>query len=644
MVSGIEVEAGRISYADSIIRAEGDVSVVGGDFYARCGEVEYNTERRDIYARGVNLAIGEAYISSERAQFSEERIAVEGARVGINSGLAGAVPRLDAGAITYDRLKKRAVARDIRLKIGKVPIMGLPYLTLGDWVRYMDMRLGAGHTSRLGAYVRSEICYNIYEDLFFGALLDIYGKRGVLLGPVLKIESEGGCVRGRAQVQSGFIADRGDRGEDVDGGDIKKRRWFIDGKQHYHFGPHIDVISDFLWASDGRIERDFRPDWYGEWDVRDSFSELDYRGENDLWTAFTRVRMNRYQTFPQQIPSLRYERFPTEIFDFNCYYFGYIDVSRQKWKREEVANSGRREAIELNRLDSYWGIHRPTELASGIHFTPLVGGKWTHYGGEGDRLLGELGFDFGANFYAIYPQRMAYLRAKEWRHTLRPIVKYRYISSGRKRTAKPIDGKRKNYFLPCIDLAEMRHVDDLREQSVLRLGLENDCFAKSEKGKFRKVASLDFYQDFRFRRHFDGDQKMEKMLSDFYIFSAFSPRNWLNFCLYSRVNWQKFSVPEVDGEVNFISGDLWRLGFGARFLEHRFSQFNVNFCFQFNDISGINLGAQIDAKRGKFLAFEVGYKTRWAGVWDVQFFCKIKNRSSRDSRFQPGFAIDLVRW
>jgi hypothetical protein len=86
------------------------------------------------------------------------------------------------------------------------------------------------------------------------------------------------------------------------------------------------------------------------------------------------------------------------------------------------------------------------------------------------------------------------------------------------------------------------------------------------------------------------------------------------------------------------------LGLGARFLKHHFNQFNVNFCFQFNDISSINLGAQIDAKRGKFLAFEVGYKTRWAGVWDVQFFCKIKNRSSRDGRFQPGFAIDLMRW
>ncbi|MDR1303365.1 MAG: hypothetical protein LBJ81_01955 [Puniceicoccales bacterium] len=644
MFNGIEVEAGRISFADSTVRAEGDVSIASGDFYARCGEVECDTASKDISAREVNLAIGEVYISSERAKFSQEQIAVDGAHVGVNLGLAGVVPQLDAKAITYDRAKKWAVARNVRLKIGKVPIMGLPYLALGDWVRYMDMRLDAGHTSRLGAYARSEICYNIYENLSLGALLDVYGKRGVLLGPVLKIDAEGECVQGQAQLRSGFIADRGDRGKDVDGEEISKRRWFIDGRQNYHFEQRIDVISDFLWASDGRIERDFRPDWCEEWDVRDSFGELDYRGRNDLWTAFTRVKMNRYQTFPQQIPSLRYERFPTEIFDSDCYYFGYIDVSRQRWKRKKMANSGQRKAIELNRLDSYWGIHRPTELASGINFTPLVGGKWTHYGGEGDRLLGELGFDFGANFYGIYPQRVACLRAKEWRHTLRPIVKYRYISPASKRTAKPIDGKRKNDFLPCIDLAEMRHVDDLRERSVLRLGLENDCFAKSEKGKFRKIASLDFYQDFRFRRPLDSDSEREKTLSDFYIFSTFSPRHWLDFGLYSRVNWRKFSVPEVNGEVNFISGDLWRLGLGARFLQHRFNQFNVNFCFQFNDISSINLGAQIDAKRGKFLAFEVGYKTRWAGVWDVQIFCKIKNRSSRDSRFQPGFAIDLMRW
>jgi hypothetical protein len=640
----MEIEAEHMSYADSVVQVSGDVSIVGGDFYARCEGVDYNMETQNICARDVDLAVGEAYVRSKRAEFSRERIAVEGAHVGINLGLAGAVPNFDAKAITYDRLKKRAVARNIRLKVGKVPIMGLPYLALGDWIRYMDMRLSAGHSAKLGAYVQSEVGYNIYEDLSLGVLLDIYGKRGVLAGPVLRVDTESERVKGHMQLRSGFIGDRGERGEDVGGGEIGKCRWFIDGKQNWHFGQSIDLISDFLWSSDGSVERDFRPDYYEEWDVRDSFGELNYRGKNDLWTAFTRVKMNHYQSFPQQVPSLRYERFPTEIFDSGCYCFGYVDVSRQKLKGEREAASGQWERIESNRLDSYWGMHRPMELGRGIHFTPLLGGKWTHYAGEGGRLLGELGFDWVANFYGIYPQSIPCFGAKEWRHSLRPIVKYRYISKGNGRPAKPIDGRRENGFLPCIDLAEMRHVDDLREQSILRLGLENDGFARTEKGKIRKIVSLDFYQDFRFRRNGDGTGEREKTLSDFYIFSTFNPRHWLNFGLYSRVDWQKFSVPEVDVETNFTSGDLWRLGFGARFLKHRFSQFSVNFCFQFNDISSMSWGAQMDGKRGKFLAFEVGYKTRWAGVWDVQIFCKIKNHSSRDSRFQPGFAIDLVRW
>jgi hypothetical protein len=230
---------------------------------------------------------------------------------------------------------------------------------------------------------------------------------------------------------------------------------------------------------------------------------------------------------------------------------------------------------------------------------------------------------------------------QEWKHVLRPIVKYRYwVRRGKGRPFGVIDGKVENNFLPMLDLAEARNGDDLEGQSILRLGLENDFFTKGK--RIRKFAALDFYQDLHFKRNFAG--KREKMLSDFYILSELNPRRWLNLRLYSRLNWEHFSLNETNAEVNFLSGDLWELGFRAKFLRHRATQFGIHFSFHFDAISQLDLLAQIDGRRGKFLAMEVGYRTRLGSVWDVEIFCKIKNRSSREGRFCPGFLINLARW
>jgi hypothetical protein len=642
----MHLEADRLTLENQLAHASGGVYFTGENFYARCGEVQCDIESQNMSALDIDMGIDRACISAEKVNFSRDQIEVENAQIGINLGLSGAIPNLRAKKITYDRNQKRGVARNTQLRIGKLPIMVLPYLSLGDWVRFMDVRLNAGHTSKLGGYFQSEVCYNIYEDLYLGMLLDVYAKRGALIGPILKIDSEGEAMVSHLKLKTGYISDCGERGEDVQGQPIGKNRRFMDMKQNHHFGKRIDLLSDFLWASDGRIEDDFKR-LYEDYDVRDSFGEFDYRGESDLWTLFSRVKMNGYQDFTQQVPSLRFERFPREIFDSGIYYFGYIDFTRQKSRQKKIANPDQMEAIEVNRIDGYFGANRPMEWGDGAHITPLVGGKWTHYNGECDRFLGEVGLDFCANFYGLYPQQIPWLKAKEWKHVIRPVMKYRFISPSGKHTEKPIDGKRRNDFLPCIDLSEMRHVDDMAAQSVLRLGLENDFFAKDEKNRIRGIASLDFYQDFRFRRPYDeidGKWQREESLSDFYIISELNPRRWLNLRLYSRCNWSHLSSQEVNAETNFISGDLWECGFRAKFLKHRIDQLSVNFCLHLNETSRLDFETQIEAKSGKILATEIGYATRLGGIWDAKLFFRIKNNSSRDGRFHSGFSINLMGW
>ncbi|MDR0740834.1 MAG: LPS assembly protein LptD [Puniceicoccales bacterium] len=643
-VGGVRIRADHLSFEDPLARVSGNVRITGENFYGRCRDLTYDVRSKDIHINGIDIGIDRGYASAEEASFTQERITLKDADIGINAEMDGMIPHMKAKRVIYDRAKEKGIAQSAYLKIGNIPLF-IPPITVGDWIRSVDMRLDTGYTSKLGGYFQSEMTYNVYEDLHLGGLFNIYTKRGVLMGPVVKIDSEGESMTSRVKLRTGYIVDRGKRDADIDGTPIGKKRWIIDGKQVHHFGQNIDILSDFLWASDGKMGENFHLDWTEDSDVRDSFGELDYRGENDLWTIFTRVKMNHYQDFSQQIPSLRFERFPQEIGDSGLYYFGYIDFTRQKFTREHSTIPEQWEKIEQNRIDSYWGINRPMELANGIHFTPLVGGRWTRYCGECDRFLGELGLDWEANFYAHYPQSIPWLKAKEWKHIVRPIVQYRYQPKlGKRRSHRAIETKKKDSFLPILDLSEMRYVDDLEEQNILRLGLENDYFAKGENGKIRKIATFDVYQDLRFKRNINAEHGQEKTFSDLYLLSELNPRRWLNLRLYTRLNWEHFSLEETNGEINFSSGDLWELGFRAKILRHRVAQFGIHFCFRFNAISQLNFETQIDGRSGKFLALEIAYETRWSSVWDVKFFCKIKNHSSREGRLQPGFLINLLQW
>ncbi|MDR1367055.1 MAG: hypothetical protein LBJ13_04110 [Puniceicoccales bacterium] len=486
-IGGIKIGADHLIFKDPLAHVSGNVRITSDDFYGRCEALDY--DGKDIHAYDIDIATNRGYASAKKASFTQERIVLEDADIGLNAGTGSTIPHMKTKRMIYDRQRRKGTAQLAYLKIGNIPMI-VPPITVGDWIRSIDMHLNAGHTSRLGGYFHSEILYNIYKDLRLGALLNAYTKRGVLIGPVIKIDSEGESISSHLKLRTGHIADRGDRsnrGEDIDGTPIEKKRWFIDAKQNHHFGQNIDVLSSFLLASDGKIMDDFRLGGTEDSDIRDSFSELDYRGEKDLLTLFTRIKMNRYQDFSQQIPSIRFERFPQEIFDSGIYYFGHIDFTRQKSTQKNLTISGQREAMELNRIDSYWGINRPMELDNGIHFTPLSGGKWVHYCGGRDQFLGEFGFDSDVNFYALYPESTPWLKAKEWKHIIRPTIKYRYLSPIGKYGKNGIDRPPKSDFFPVLDLAEMRNMDDLLGQSILRLGLENDFFAKNEKIKFGKL-------------------------------------------------------------------------------------------------------------------------------------------------------------
>lgn len=636
-VGKIHVEADRLKFQNQRVHAEGNISCSGKSFYMRGDSVECDLKTKEVLAENVDVNLGPFYARAKSAHFVDNYVQIHEADICVHAGVAELVPHFRSKKVTYDQKKKRLHVGHPRLALGKHSLIPLPSVVVGEWIRSLEYWFDAGYTEANGVYVRNDLLYRVTKELSVGALLDIYTKRGVCIGPRIKLQSDSADIKGRLNVSGGFLSDRGKRGVDIDGRPIKKRRWFLDVAGNFHLGERIDWITDALWASDSRWGKDFSRTDEEDSLARDSFTEFDLRGDQTLTTLFFRGKVNRYQRFRETMPSARFEVFPKELGDTGIYGFGFVEASRLREKDETTD-----ETIECTRVDSYVGINRPIEV-SGYHFLPKIGARWTGDEHGGHRLLGEIGIDANTEFWTIGKETL-WFKAAEWKHIIRPTLQYRYITGRDRRWHPKLKRKRQEDFLPVIGLDQRRDVERLGPRSVLRLGLENELLGKTRKGKIKELIQLDVYQDFEFKRQRDANGKKGDILSNFYFLTTFRPNNWLELQAYTKHHWKPFTLDELNLQATVTNGDAWKFGVFTKMRRNKYQQVGFNCSLPLNAFSEIGLESRFDVKHGRFVSLEIYYDRCYAGLWDLHFFCKIRNRSKRNGRIQPGFLIRLLQW
>lgn len=648
----VAISANTIKYSEKTVNAEGNVRFSGSGFIAKCDSFEYDLETQNTNAKNVSMKLDHLFFTAKDLQVSGQTIEAEDAQIGveIKSGIIG--PNFCVKKVKLNRESKKGSMQNAKIQIGSIPVFYVPKIEVKSWIRLIDLRGEVGYSSNLGAKAQTRMSYRISPYFSLGGNADYYSKRGILLGPFIKIRKQEENNQINGLLNSGFISDK--KGVQCQGDEKnseskwrRKERWFLDFNYNQHLGEHLDIISSFYWMSDAEIFRDFysNNNHYIDSDIRDHFVELDYRRDRWIISGLIRPELNAFQSTIQTLPQVRLQKFSEEIADSGVYWDGYLEFSHLYNRKAEI---DKKPCVkEFNRVDEYCSLSYPIELSQAWKLNPKVSQRSVFYSNGDYHYLSEIGLDFIGNFFEISETSSNIFNFSVLKHNLRPVIQYRRISSQKNKGGEWqqfFEKKKETGGLDVIDLRDMTNTDELRARHLIRLGIENSWDAKKRKNSpARQIASLNIYQDFCLKRH-TFNRKKERGLSDFYIEANFFPRKWLNLVTTTRINLEDQVFRELRLKLTLLSGDAWSCSFFTRILRKEYFQYGFDWTYNLNERSKLTWSVLADGHCGKFLSSRISFATCIHGMWNVDFYLKIKNHSQKKNQFQPGFMVSLLNW
>jgi len=129
--------------------------------------------------------------------------------------------------------------------------------------------------------------------------------------------------------------------------------------------------------------------------------------------------------------------------------------------------------LRTTRYDAYYGLEYPINPTPWFNFTPVAGGRVTHYtnaiGGKDDytRTLGEIGFDAHLLASGTFDYKNPVWEIDGLRHLVEPKLSYRYAPEAANGRLHPADRPARVLDLPAASIhRRLRNIDDLDARST----------------------------------------------------------------------------------------------------------------------------------------------------------------------------------
>ena len=299
----------------------------------------------------------------------------------------------------------------------KIPLPGFEY-TFGTPTADVDISIG--YRNRLGAYVQSAWLYPFSKSLSAGGNLDLYSKRGILVGPSFEWKNDNSSLVIFAD--TGWIHDHSfeDRGVDILGRQIEQDRGFGRFSVRMQNEGSLQMQARVTYLSDSEVLRDFRHDLYFYEFQPDNFVDFTWQQNQFLLNVFARQQLHNFHGMIEKLPEVRAEWLPSEIADTGVYLQASAAALRYRLKALTPLNFDvffpdnplglpspvtnpfgdpweMYESPYYNRLDGSATLTKPIYLPGGMNLVLRAGGRWTDYSREesseltsasGDRLVG----------------------------------------------------------------------------------------------------------------------------------------------------------------------------------------------------------------------------------------------------------------
>lgn len=501
-----------------------------------------------------------------------------------------------------------------------------------------------GFRRSLGAYVGAHVLVPYSPGLRPGGDIAVFSRRGVMVGPALGYDSPDDPERMHGYFRSGYIQDHGNRQTDILSRPIGADRAYAEWQHQQNFGDHLTLAAQLNWWKDSDVLRDFRSRAFFPVQEPDNFVESVYTGSNYFVSAFTRLQPNPYHRVQERLPEVRFDLLP---YASPGGFYQRFNASFAILREDPLLTGS---TLRSDRLDAYYALSRPIAPREWVAFTPVVGGRLTHYinsdlGGARPgnylRLLGEVGFDAALRTSGTFDYQNPAWKIDGLRHLLTPRLSYRYIPQADKgrRQIPRIDRETFATYLPPLGLGDARNLDDLHPTNTLRLGLDNTVQTRDPVLGSRDLLVFNVANDFRFKR-----RPGERDVSELHAEVLALPAHWLQFDLYQSFAPQRFTLRELNSGVTVHDGPAWSLRFGNNFLRNELQDYSLDSRVRVNERFAAVARLRYDARQHRFNEQTYGLAHNVANTWLISYSVSVYSGRKRESNFGFDLRIDTVRF
>jgi len=464
------------------------------------------------------------------------------------------------------------------VNVGIGNYLPLPIARLGQDLAHQagiwNVTLDGGYRHSLGPYIDAAVHIPFVPGATFGPDIGVYTYRGLMVGPDANYNVSIGDGSMTGYLKSGYIYDLGQRLTDILDNPVPPNRAYAEWQHNQQITPDLALNGDINWSTDSEVIRDFHAKDFVPVQEPDNFIEAIYTGPDYFASFFTRFQPNAFYPVQERLPEIRFDLVPTAI---GGGIYARLDTSVAHLE-ENPPDGGSH--LESDRFDTFVGFTRPFSYKGILDFTPDLGGRYTQYwdtsgapeGGGTERALGEIGFDADLKMSATFDYVNPLWHIDGLRHLLTPTLSYRYIPDGDKSAEwiPPIDRSTFTNYLPIMELGDMRALDQLQAENVVRIGLNNTLQTRDKKYGSTDLLTFNVSDDFRFQR-----AAGQTDFSDIHAELVATPAHWLEVRVEDAVATQHLAQRAVDATVTVREGDVWSAGFGVGYLSNSYGTYYV---------------------------------------------------------------------
>ena len=630
----------RYNAATQIAAARGHLIITSGARRLVADEGTYHTPDGQITARNLRVGQFPVYVSGETVAGTFDQLVFTNATVFFREN-ADYTPSITATHLTYAKGK---IVKAEGLGVG---VLGGHFIHLPKFEQSLDVDFisyvsaTVGYRGRLGVFTELGLHLPVADGVKLGGDVGLYSARGIMAGPsgtYHRMDNDG-TIDGF--FRSGFIRDSGDRGTDILGLAVPRDRSFVTWEHRETYGEHFTLNGEFNYWSDSEVLRDFRHREFDRVQQPDSFVEAAYTGDNYSLSAFSRFHPNRYYRVPERLPELRVDLFPVAA-PLGSYQ--RLNASAAVLQSDAFGTDPR---LRTTRFDAYYGIERPIAPTPWLTFTPVAGGRVTHYtdalGGRDQytRTIGEVGFDARLLASGVFDVKNEIWEIDGLRHLVEPKLSYRYAPEAAHGRAyiPPIDQRVFSTYLQPLSIGDSRNVDDLTALNTARFSLNNTLQTRDAKYGSRNLAALNFAADYRF-----DSAAGQRHVSNIYTELALMPAPWVRFEVFHRFDPHATRQQELNTGLTLVDQEWWSLRLATHFLRNDYNEYFLEYRRRINESYDVTALFRYDGKRSRFNEQSYGVWQRLGQTWAVKYEVSFFDGPRRESAFSLNIGVELLKF